>query len=315
MSTKIAKTFRFPETLVGPAGRPTTFGRNLDCLRKLKVGFSERFAQALNNPRHTLTRFLSDFDLGSISRDTGIAGIEAGRWLTSLSQAFEQYCQESPIYRITHEEVNPSIRGRRFALDYKEPQSKNIQDLLFQVAELFLDKRFAETEPLIEAALDNMRERDLAPLDRLEILETSAVMYIGMGKQPEGLELLKEMSSLFSRPGIDRFSLPRFFDFMILALWETGNRPLAYQIIDLSTDIAEEMILILEMGSSVHSLMKMFSLIPQQLRNIRSYLEGETAPEAIRVVARVDRLLERTEALQNRYSFDQVGPQRKGRPN
>lgn len=291
---------------MGPAGRPTVFGRNLNYLRRLEVGFTEKFAQALTNPRHTLTRFLSDFDLETISRETGIAGIETGRWLTGLSQVFEWYCHENDLTRtmrvpgghrefaefeIIHEEVTPPVRGRRFVLDYEEPQ------------------------PIIEAALGNLQEGDLEPPASLEMLHIAAVMYIGMEKQPEGLGLIEEMFSLFSEPGVDRFSLPRFFDFMIAALWKTGNRPLAYKAINLSTDIAGEMIIILEMGDPGSSLMKYFSPVPQQLRTIRGYLENENAEEAIRIVTRIDRLLERTETLFERYFFGKVRPERGKLPN
>ncbi|MBI5699095.1 hypothetical protein HZC35_02135 [Candidatus Saganbacteria bacterium] len=330
MITKISKTFKFPEARVGTTGRSTTFGRNLDYFRKLKVGFSKKFTEALKDPRHTLTRFLSALDLETISRETDLDGIKTDRWLTGLSQVFDGLCREYDLtrtqrvpgghrevagFKIVHEELNPPIRGRRFVLDYEEPQlvdmpelvlplytpppitAEVVADQLFHAQELFLDHRLPEARLEVEAALDYMREGDLKPLDRLETLEVAAVIYFGIEKQAEGLELSNEMFSLFSDPSINRFSLPRFFEAMIAIWWKTGNRPLAYKAIDQSFDIAAEMITILEKGDPGLSFLKDFAPIPRQLDTIRIVLKDEAGAEAVRIKNRLARLFTRMEAL------------------
>lgn len=337
MTVKIAKIAKFPETRVGPAGQLTSFGRNLEHLRRLKVGFSEKFARALENPTHTLTRFLSEFDLEKT------ISCETSRLLTGLTGAFEEYCHEYDLtrtqcmpgghrevaeYEIVFQELNPPIRGRRFVLDIEEPELKDkpevllaaypprpaidaeaIATQLFEAEGLFLDKRPEEALILTETALDDMREGDFKPLDRIKTLEAAAVMFVGMNKQVEGLELLEEMFTLFSDPRVEQFSLPRFFDTLIGLSWVTGHRQLAYRAIDLNLDIATEMITFLEMGESNLSLIKDFAPVPQQLRTIRNMLEEEPDGKAENIKTRIGRLLARLEDLDN------AKPERKGLPN
>ncbi|MFA4906126.1 MAG: hypothetical protein WC645_06450 [Candidatus Margulisiibacteriota bacterium] len=330
MTERISKTIKFPEARIGTAGRSTVFGRNLDYFRKLKVGFSEKFTEALKNPNHILTRFICALDLETISRETDLAGIKTDRWLTGLSQVFELNCRENDQtrtqrvpgghrevaeFKIVHEELDPPIRGRRFVLDYEEPQladmpelilplytpppitAEEIADRLFHAEESFLDRHYPQARLEVEAALDYMREGDLKPLDRLKTLEVAAVIYIGMEKQAEGLKLLDEMFSLISDPAINRFSLPRFFESMIAIWWKTGNRHLAYRVMDLNIDIAAEMLTILGVGNPDLSLIKDYYLIPQQIYAIRDILKDETGVEAVRIKTRAARLLPRMEAL------------------
>lgn len=113
---KVARAIEFCEVEVGTLNHPTLFGRNLQLLRELKIGFSQNFADAINDREHAVRRFFSIIDL---EKDIRTAVVQRALWLTELSIKFDAQAG-APKIRLIAENLHTPIRGRRFVLHFRE---------------------------------------------------------------------------------------------------------------------------------------------------------------------------------------------------
>jgi len=121
MSMEISAIINFPADRIGSKTHPNCFGRNLALLRRLHVGHSVKFAEALKDPEHLLSQFLTKIDLRKdLKNDPSDA---PAIWLTELSYRFDAFYREEkaadPALRIIAENLHARVRGRRFVLDLR----------------------------------------------------------------------------------------------------------------------------------------------------------------------------------------------------
>ena len=114
MPIKVAKIVRFTATrLIGKDGCGT-FGRNLEFLRKIRVGFSQKFADALKDPSHPLSTFLSSIDLeeGAIPQNESV-----NLFCLGLEGALKSMSLPGCKLTIRFEKLETPVRGRELVLD------------------------------------------------------------------------------------------------------------------------------------------------------------------------------------------------------
>jgi len=113
---KVARVIRFSDAEVGTLNHPTLLGRNLQLLRNLKIGFSQTFADAMNDPNHAIRRFFSTIDL---EKDIPAPLAQTALWLTKLSQIFDALAGAPKIKLISVNIQLKPIRGRKFFLHFR----------------------------------------------------------------------------------------------------------------------------------------------------------------------------------------------------
>jgi len=115
----VAKTVNFPAART----EQNNFGRNLQYLRTLGIGFTPQFAKALQGPEHSLSKFLLALDLESAIR---CSPAQTALWLTELSVRFDAFAREhgeTQVVRVMAKKLEPTERGRRFVLYFLEPSN------------------------------------------------------------------------------------------------------------------------------------------------------------------------------------------------
>lgn len=118
LTKDICAVIDFPAARIGSQLRPTRFGRNLELLRKLHIGFSPAFGAALKDPQHPLSQFLGRIDLRRLNADQN----RTAAWLTELSYQFDlssmRRSLSGSVIRIISRKLNVPVRGRNYALDF-----------------------------------------------------------------------------------------------------------------------------------------------------------------------------------------------------